>query len=244
MIRILHLFPQELGLNGEGGNVAVCNQRLDWAGISAEVVAYESGPLPDSISAVMIGSGTFAGAMAALSKLESISKSLMDLKLANIPFFAFGLGWEILGQSITSTSSEVIRGIGIFPTKSVRVDQRASCESYGVDRFGNLTAGYSNHSSEIEIFDGDPLVTLAVGFGNSSVKPAAQLTGEGFVLGNLRAMRLNGPALALNPHLADEFLSEVCNQLGFSYEQNHADAKMADAYALRAREELKARLAR
>ena len=43
-LRILHLFPRLLGLNGESGNVDILTLRSEWRGLPVEVTRHESFP--------------------------------------------------------------------------------------------------------------------------------------------------------------------------------------------------------
>jgi Predicted glutamine amidotransferase len=245
-LKFLHLFPSQLGLNGETGNLDCLVQRLKWAGVDSKVQIFNgTGQVLSDPDAVFIGSGTLAGAIEALEALRPEAANLVKLAEAGVPFLALGLGWEILGKSITLTDGKVLEGIGIFPSKSARTIERASSECFGFDEAGNLTAGYANHSSEIELLEGaKPLIELVAGFGNSSRTDAKTLSAEGAVLGNLMAARLNGPLLTLNPHLADRFLEIVTQRSAVSYKQSSEFAKQADSFASKAREELKQRLTR
>ena len=244
-VRFLHLFPSQLGLNGETGNLDCLVQRLKWAGIDSSVKIFDgSGSVDSDFDAVFIGSGTLAGALEALELVEGQAMKLRELASKGTPFLALGLGWEILGESIELMDGRTLAGVGLFPSRSVRIAQRASAESYGFDEKGELTTGYANHSAEIELLgDAKALVSLKAGFGNSSRQSAEQRPDEGILDGNLMAARLNGPLLPLNPHLADAFLTLVATRSGFSYEQVSHQAKIADGYATKARMELKARLA-
>jgi CobQ-like glutamine amidotransferase family enzyme len=245
-VRFLHLFPKQLGLNGETGNLDCLVQRLTWAGQQPQVEAFDGeGKIPTNIDAIFIGSGTLAGALEALDLLDEQGATLRQLASEGTPVLALGLGWEILGESIKLLDQTSVIGAGVFPSRSQRVQQRASAESFGFDDSGVLTTGYANHSSEIELLDkAAALVQLQVGFGNSSSVSAKQRPDEGLLEGNLMAARLNGPLLPLNPHLADKFLSLVANRSSFDYNQNSSSAKSADEFAAKARIELKQRLAR
>lgn len=245
-LKFLHLFPDHLGLNGETGNLDCLIQRLAWAGVAAEVQVFTgAGNLPLNPDAVFIGSGTLAGAMEALESLRPEASKLLELAASQVPFFALGLGWEILGRSITLANGQQLEGIGIFPSRSTRTSERASAECYGFDDAGNLTTGYANHSSELELLDASkPLIQLVAGFGNSSRFGVKKRPDEGLLLGNLMAARLNGPLLPLNPHLADTFLAMVGERSGVSYQQRSELAIKADGFASRARADLQQRLAR
>jgi CobQ-like glutamine amidotransferase family enzyme len=245
-VRFLHLFPKQLGLNGETGNLDCLVQRLSWADIDSQVEVFDgSGSFPEQIDAVFIGSGTLAGATAALETLAPHSSKLLSLAESGVPVLALGLGWEILGKSITLTDGRVLQGVGVFPSRSIRTKERASAECFGFDRAGTLTTGYANHSANMELFeDASPLIELRAGYGNSSTLDAKQRSDEGLVSSNLMAARLNGPLLPLNPHLADRFLEAVAKKSGFEYRQESKAASTADGFASKAREELKQRLSR
>jgi len=244
MITIAHLAANELNLNGEKGNLLCIQQRLNWAGLDCAILEAKSGrEIPANVDAVFIGSGTSAGADEALIELENHRQQLQKLANSEIPFLALGLGWEILGESIEFVDGTSVNGLGIFPSKSIRVTKRASCESTGFDSSGNLTTGYANHQSDITLASGvSALVKLEAGFGNSSSFDSSSVPGEGMLANNLMAARLNGPLLPMNPHLADLFIGLVAKRSGFEYRQTSKEAKLADGFALSAREELRARL--
>jgi CobQ-like glutamine amidotransferase family enzyme len=244
-VQFLHLFPNQLGLNGETGNLDCLVQRLRWAGVDSEIQVFDgNGTIPSEPAAVFIGSGTLAGAVEALEALRPEAPNLLRLARSGVPFFALGLGWEILGQSIVLTDGRKLEGIGVFPSRSQRTSGRASAESFGFDEQGNLSTGYANHSSDIELLEGaKALMQLHQGYGNSSVESARSRPDEGLAFENLMAARLNGPLLPLNPHLADRFLEMVAKRSGLIYKQTSDLAKEADGFALNAREELRRRLA-
>jgi CobQ-like glutamine amidotransferase family enzyme len=245
-VRFLHLFPNQLGLNGESGNLDCLVKRLQWAGIAAAVEVYDgSQKMPTDVDAVFIGSGSLAGAMEALQGLASQAKTLEGLAGSGAPFLALGMGWEILGESVTMLDGKVVQGLNIYPSKSVRTEARASTECFGYDAKQNLTTGYANHSAEIELTGAaKPWINLRAGFGNSSMQAAKTRPDEGLLAQNLFAARLNGPLLPLNPHLADEFLTTIATRSGFSYSQQSEEAARADGFAANARNELMKRLAR
>lgn len=244
MLRILHLFPSQLGLNGEAGNLECLVQRLRWSGNQAESIEFfGEGQIPTGVDGVFIGSGTLAGALQALSKLRPFSEELRALSDDGVPFLALGLGWEILGESIVLLDGSDLPGIGIYPSSSKRVSSQASTESFGFDEDGNLTGGYANHSADIYLHGvARPLVKLSKGFGNSSTESAEKISGEGLIHKNLMAARLNGPILPLNPHLADRFIAMMAKRSGFSYQVSSEEANIADGYSKQARAELRKRL--
>lgn len=246
MITLLHLSKNQLNLNGEAGNLDVVVTRLRWNKIDVQVKQFDgTGAIPENVDGVFIGSGTLAGALEALAALRPYQSALKTLANSKVPLLAIGLGWEILGESIKLPDGQTIQGLGVFPSRSVRGEIRASRECFGFDEFGILTTGYANHSAEIELLESaKPLVMLESGFGNSSIKPASQVPEEGLVQDNLMASRLNGPLFAINPHLADRFIQMISKRSDFVYEATSEKSFKADQFAAYAREELKLRLTR
>jgi CobQ-like glutamine amidotransferase family enzyme len=244
MINIVHLFPHQLGLNGERGNVECLQSRLSWAGIESSIHEVSSKTqMPSSVDAVFIGSGTLSGALEALDLMQPVGQILRDLASSGTPMLALGLGWEILGNEITLLDGKTVPGLGIYPSQSTRIEKRASCEAFGFDNSGNLCAGYANHSSEITLLENsEPLIQLESGYGNSSMTPAPKATGEGLLWKNLMAARLNGPLLPLNPHLADAFLAIVAKNSELQYLQQSDEAREVDELASSARIALQKRL--
>lgn len=246
MINFLHLFPRQLGLNGEAGNLSTLVSRLRWSGISSSITTVEPGqPLPATADAVLIGSGTLSGLRAALVDFDRVSGELRNLKEQGVPFFAVGNGWEMLGESIRFVGGEEVKGAGVFPSRSFHGKVQVSQECFGHDEFGNLTTGYANHFGDLELLEGsEPLIRLSKGYGNSSSTPAPEISGEGLIAGSLMATRLNGPVLPMNPHLADRFLNFVGGRMGLLYDPVNEASVRADGFASKVREELRDRLTR
>ncbi|HEV7741947.1 MAG TPA: cobyric acid synthase, partial [Pseudolysinimonas sp.] len=58
MITIVHLYPRELGINGDVGNVTALARRAGWRGLDLNVIGVGAGDtLPPQAHLVHIGSG-------------------------------------------------------------------------------------------------------------------------------------------------------------------------------------------
>ena len=102
-IRLVHVYPRELGINGDLGNVMALVKRAAWRGIEVDVVEYNPGDsFPDSVDLVHVGSGPRSGQLAVAADLERIAAALRDLKAQDVPFLAIAGGWQLLGQSVTT----------------------------------------------------------------------------------------------------------------------------------------------
>ena len=57
-LRILHLYPKEMNLYGDHGNILALKRRCEWRGIGAEVIPLEPGaPFPEDIDLIFGGGG-------------------------------------------------------------------------------------------------------------------------------------------------------------------------------------------
>lgn len=240
-MRILNIFPGRLSLNGETGNFEIVKRRLEWNGLDVELVSDPGAPgALEGLSGVLVGSASWATALGVLDELRVQQVALRNLAESGVPFFAFGLGWEILGQSISGPGADSYQpGIGIFPSRSIRLEKYSAGFSIGKDCYGNQVAGFINVSSRVELDQVPSLLTLEKGFGNGV---SSKDTQEGLQFGNLFATRLSGPAFSLNPQLADLFISSMTERSGIHYEASGPDFEKADEYAIKARATLRTEL--
>jgi CobQ-like glutamine amidotransferase family enzyme len=89
MINFVHLFPRQLGMNGERGNLDCLQSRLRWAGLDSLVHDVGAGDdIPESVDAVFIGSGTLSGALEALELMRPLKQRLTELASSGFPFLS------------------------------------------------------------------------------------------------------------------------------------------------------------
>ncbi|MBS3177876.1 MULTISPECIES: type 1 glutamine amidotransferase [unclassified Pseudoclavibacter] len=211
-LRIAHLYPVELGINGDVGNVTVLAKRARARGLEVEVVNVGRGTasLPERIDVLHVGSGPLAAVQTVQADALRHAAELRDLVGAGLPLLAVGGGWELLGTSITHDDGE-LEGLGVFASRAVREASQSVAETV-VRGDGGLLAGFANHNAITALGAGaEPLGEIVRGFGNGG--SAAENTGaEG--IRHLAAMgtHLHGPVLALNPSLADQLLERAVHR--------------------------------
>ena len=197
-LRILHLYPVELGINGDVGNVLTLRRRAEWRGIEVEVVNHDIGSTPPaSVDLVHIGSGPVAGQAAVRADLAAITPRLAEWKAAGVPFLAIAGGWQLLGTSLTTPSGKVLEGAGLFASTAVLGDRRVVGEVVVESTLGRV-AGFENHSA-VTAIHGIPLGSVTAGTGNGDGR-------EGLIEGSSIATNLHGPFLPMNPAWADVLL--------------------------------------
>jgi CobQ-like glutamine amidotransferase family enzyme len=203
-LTLLSLYPRQLGINGDSGNVLALAQRAAWRGITFTVLEHDIGDaLPESVDLVHIGSGPRTAQLAVQHDLAQIAPTLREWKAAGVPVVAIAGGWQLLGESITEEDGTVVPGAGVFATSSTLVANRTVGEII-LDAAGDRLAGFENHGAVVTLpAAGTPLGTVVSGVGSSG--SAASRT-EGVVEGASIGTNLHGPFLPMNPAVADRLL--------------------------------------
>src|SRR5690554_6165443 len=125
-LTIVQLFPEELGVAGDRGNVMAISARLQRAGLAAKVIEYRRGDeFPDEADFVVVGSGPLSAMRNILDDLTSRASVLAQLAEVGVPIFAFGSGAELLGREIQLLDGTVISGLGLLPMRAVRTKHRS-----------------------------------------------------------------------------------------------------------------------
>lgn len=201
VLRILHLYPAELGINGDAGNVTALVERARWRGIEAEVVRHQvGGVLPETADIVHIGSGPLSSQRAVLEDVQRIAPTLRAWRDAGIPILAIAGGWQLLGTELVTADGERLAGAAVFPTRA----QLGAARHVGeiVVRTGQGTvAGFENHSAVTTLEGAEPFGTIVSGTGNDGGHT------EGVVVAAAIGTHLHGPVLPMNPSLADRMLA-------------------------------------
>lgn len=233
-LTILSLYPRQLGINGDSGNVLALKARAEWRGITVTVVEHNIGdPLPDSVDLVHIGSGPRTAQLAVQSDLAVITPRLLAWKNSGVPVLAIAGGWQLLGTSITEEDGTVVAAGGLFPSSSRLVGRRAVGETVVATAHGTV-AGFENHGAVTTLDAGaTPLGTVTSGFGNAGAAASAGLGVEGIVDGDSIGTHLHGPFLPMNPAWADRLLGAALRLRGLDTELASSEhtARVDDAAA-------------
>jgi len=228
-IRILQLYPNELGVAGDRGNVLALSTRLERAGLDVEVTAYGVGDsLPESADLVVVGNGPLSAMRNVHDDLLAIAPTLLAWAADGVPVFAYGSGAELLGREITLLDGTTLAGIGLFPFSAERVTQRKVGYVVSQTAPGEII-GFEDNASFWHLHDGaQPFGTVLEGGGNGSGN------GEGVLADSSIATQIGGPVLPLNPVLTDSLLSAVATRAGVEYAVGPAHSDL-DRYADEAR---------
>lgn len=206
-LAIAHLYPRELGINGDVGNVTVLRRRAAARGIDVQIHNVGQGEtLPDGLDFVHVGAGPLSAIETVHPDAVRHGESLQALRDADVPILAIAGGWQLLGRTLTTEDGRRLDGLGVFPTHAVRGATPAADEVV-LDTPHGTVAGYVNHNAVTTLEDGAaPLGRVIAGHGNLGGDASA--TGiEGVVVGPSIGTALHGTLLALNPAVADRLLA-------------------------------------
>lgn len=228
-ITIVHLYPKEMNIYGDWGNVLTLRRRLEWHGFAPKIVAHHpSATFPKTADIIIGGGGQDSGQSLIQSDLLSIDETLHRLADDGVPMLVICGLYQLFGRFFKTSDGSTIQGIGIFKAEthggSKRLIGNTVVES---QKFGELI-GYENHSG-LTLLDNDQpaLGRVVKGKGNNG-----EDTTEGAVYNNVYGSYLHGSLLPKNPAFADELIRVAVTKRYGSFSPHDID----DTFAGYARE--------
>lgn len=205
-IKILHLYPKEMNLYGDHGNVLAIRRRCEWRGIDVEVLEHEPGDkIPHDIDIIFGGGGQDSGQGKIENDLLEIAPKLKDLIEDNVPCLVICGLYQLFGKYYQTAEGKKIFGTSILDIVTDagpdRLIGNIIINSYG---FGEIV-GYENHSGLTTIGRNmKPLGEVILGAGNNGKDKT-----EGCRYKNCIGTYLHGPVLPKNPRLTDFFIEKA-----------------------------------
>jgi CobQ-like glutamine amidotransferase family enzyme len=201
-LRICHLYPELLGLYGDGGNVDCLVARCQWRGIPVTVVTATLGdPLPEA-DLYLLGGGQDRQQRAVFADARRTKVALGERAAEGRVVFAVCAGYQLLGEAYVTADGEELPGLGILPLRTVAGTPRLIGDVYALattPHGGGFLVGFENHGGRTELGPGlAPLARVVRGGGNNG-----RDGGEGAIRGTVIGTYLHGPVLPKNPWLAD-----------------------------------------
>ena len=228
-ITILHLYPRDMNIYGDHGNILVLKRRLEQYGYRADVIEYNPGDtLPKQIDIIVGGGGQDSGQTKIHDDLLKISPKLKELAKQGTPMLMVCGMYQLFGKVFITAEKEEIIGIGIFDAETHAGKERL-VGNIVVDssEFGQII-GYENHSGQTYLGATKPLATVIKGAGNN-VKDGH----EGARYKNVIGTYLHGSLLPKNPKIADFLIKTAAVNRYGSWDNNK---KIDDRVALKARQ--------
>lgn len=216
VVRLCHLYPAEMSIYADRGNIAVLARRLEWRGLGLEVTPSELGdPLGDDHDIYYLGGGqdrdqaVVAGDLAG-AKADALRSAAAD---GAVVLGVCG-GFQLIGHGYTGIDGERMPGVGLLDADTVAApglrligDVILDCELDGEQR---TVVGFENHAGRTLLGAGTrPLGRVVHGHGNDG-----RSGHEGAVRDHVIGTYLHGPLLPKNPWLADVVLGWALGHAG------------------------------
>lgn len=203
-ITLLQLYPKDMNIYGDWGNVLVLKRRLEWHGYSVKLLEYNEGDkFPENVDLVIGGGGQDSGQDNIQTDLLSIGSKLHDLADAEVPMLMICGLYQLFGKFFKASDGHTIEGIGLLDIETHAGPERliGNIVTKSSD-FGEII-GYENHSGLTFLGKGvQPLGHVIKGGGNNG-----QDESEGARYKNMIASYMHGSLLPKNPQISD-FLIE------------------------------------
>ena len=227
-ITLVHLYPREMNIYGDTGNVLVLRRRLEWRGRPVRVVPVHVGdPLPADADILLGGGGQDAAQGDIGADFTARGPELRAMADDGVVMLTICGSYQLLGHEFITSEGRRIPGVGVLDVITRGAGQRLiGNNSVDTDDYGRLV-GYENHSGLTELGTGaQPLGRTAAGRGNNGRDRT-----EGAVRDNVFGSYLHGPMLAKSPRFADELLRRAYARRGQPTELEPLDDTLADQAA-------------
>lgn len=211
-ITILHLYPNDMNIYGDFGNVLTVKRRIEWSGYTADVINYNQGDkFPDNVDIIIGGGGQDSGQNKIQKDLISIGPKLTELADKGIPMLVICGLYQLFGKFFKTADGQIIKGIGLLDIETFAKPERliGNIITHSQE-FGDII-GYENHSGQTFLGHQVPsLGRVRLGAGNNTTDIS-----EGARYKNVIGSYLHGSLLPKNPQIADFLIKKaITNKYG------------------------------
>ncbi|MEB3245230.1 MAG: hypothetical protein VKJ06_04500 [Vampirovibrionales bacterium] len=218
-LTLVHLYPAELNMYGDRGNILALVQRAAWRGIQVRVLPVGLAEAFDAeqVDILFMGGGQDAQQIAVSEDLQRNKPALIQQAVAaGAVMLGICGGYQLMGHYYKPHQGPELRGLSLMDVHTVaghkrligNVSIRRELPGHTYD-----VVGFENHSGKTVLGAQAglmPLGRVICGYGNNGDDGQ-----EGAVFGSLYGSYLHGSLLPKNPALTDELLFRALKkQLG------------------------------
>jgi CobQ-like glutamine amidotransferase family enzyme len=202
-----HLYPDQLNLYGDRGNIMTLRWRCQQRGIHLRVVGLGIGDAlaPDEYDMLFIGGGQDKEqAPVAQDLYEMKGIGLWAAIEDDMPVLAVCGGYQLLAHYYRPSEGPNMRGLGVFDAWTISPGPRAArcIGNIAVSWNGRTLVGFENHGGRTYLGTAKPLGRVLKGYGNN-----AEDSTEGAIYRNAFGTYMHGSLLPKNPHFADYLIA-------------------------------------
>lgn len=234
-IYLTHLYPQEMAIYGDIGNIIALKFKLEKLGFNVIVqnIDSKSENMPEKNDFIFIGGGADKNQVKISKHLLKFTEFIKDQIInKKTPLLSICGGYQLLGKEFITGNGQCLQGLEIFP-----VTTKAPSDSVKERCVGNIIinanfldgklVGFENHSGQT-IACGEnftPLGKTVLGNGNNKKDQ-----NEGCILYNAIGTYMHGPCLSKNPKLVDWFVQKILENKGLKKRQTQEMLENVDNF--------------
>ena len=208
-LRVLSLYPEQMNIYADRGNIVFLQRRCEWRGIGFSYAGAGPGETVDPAAHDLfyIGGGQDRDQrMVAADMVESKRADLAAAVESGAVLLAVCGGYQLLGHSY-QLDAETLPGLGLADLETVREPGPRLIGNVAIEvdlgPGARLLAGFENHGGHTYLGPGvQPLGRVVKGLGNNGKDGF-----EGVRRHNLIGTYLHGPLLPKNAWLADHLIA-------------------------------------
>ena len=210
-LTLVHLYPREMNIYGDTGNVLVLRKRLEWRRLPVSVVPVSIGdPLPHDADVLLGGGGQDAAQGDIGADFATRGADLRAMADDGVVMLTICGTYQMLGHEFVTQEGRRIAGVGVLDVSTQGQPVRLIGNNYVDTPDAGRLVGYENHSGLTTLGpDVRPLGRTQTGRGNNGKDGT-----EGAVRDNIIGTYLHGPVLAKSPRFADELLRRALARRG------------------------------
>jgi hypothetical protein len=227
-LTLVHLYPREMNIYGDTGNVVVLKRRLEWRHRDVRVVPVSVGdPLPHDVDILLGGGGQDAAQGEIGADFATRGAELRAMADDGVVMLTICGTYQMLGHEFITQDGEHIKGVGVLDVITRGQRERLIGNNYVDTPEAGRLVGYENHSGLTELGTGvTALGRTQNGRGNNGTDGT-----EGAVRDNVIGTYLHGPVLAKSARFADNLLQRALRRRGLDDALEPLDDALADRAA-------------
>lgn len=232
-INILHLYPNEMNIYGDRGNLLTLMRRIEWHGFEPVVHFHHAkNALPKNVDIVLGGGGQDSAQSDIQHDVLKIGGQLHKLSDSGVPMLMICGMYQLFCHKFITHEGQEIKGIGIFNAETIASSERMVGNLKVASDFGILY-GFENHSGRTFLHEGQAALGQVLrGNGNNGKDKT-----EGAVTNNVFGAYLHGPMLPNNPRFTDSLIATAAKNVFGDFKVK----PLNDHFAYAAREAAKKR---
>lgn len=230
-VRIIHFYPDLMGLYGSRANVLALERYLKGLGCDVTVETVLPGRDADLSRGdfFYMGAGTERSARAAMENFARFSDQLKAAAQDGAAMLFAGTAMDLLGRTVKEADGSTYEGTGLASFSTEHGKRRIVTDVYGrTGLYPEAVVGFMNKCGVITGVETPLLTHLELGFGNEKERGP-----EGYHWKNVFASHLTGPLLVKNPKLLETAAAAIYARRGETLPVDRPSDQWAEkAYAV------------